>query len=266
LEECSQVSDERKEIRVLDLFSGIGGFSLGLKRAGGFRTVAYCEIEPYCQAVLLARMRDGWLDTAPIHSDITRLDGKPWRGRVDAITGGFPCQDISWAGQGGGLRGERSGLWREIFRLICEIRPSLVVVENGSALLFRGLDGVLSDLAEGGYDAEWSMLRARDFGAPHKRDRVYLVAYPNKGNGEAGMGPFPNGTRPIFKAGDRVSFPIWLQAADQFIGMDDGLPAGIYESRGGCVGNAVAPQVVEWIGRRINAVNCPGIRNEEERL
>lgn len=91
-------------LRVMDLFSGIGGFSLGLKRAGGFQTVAYCEIDPYCQEVLSARMRDGSLDTAPICTDITKLDGRPWRGLADAITGGFPCQDISWAGPGGGAR------------------------------------------------------------------------------------------------------------------------------------------------------------------
>lgn len=168
-----------EEIKTLDLFSGIGGFSLGLRRASPrFRTVAYCEINPYCQKVLQARMSDGSLDTAPICSDITKLDGKPWRGRVDLICGGFPCQDISIAGKRAGIEGAQSGLWSEFARLIGEIRPRLVFVENVSALLANGGVRVLADLASLGYDAEWDVVPACSVGAPHIRERVWIVAYP----------------------------------------------------------------------------------------
>jgi DNA (cytosine-5)-methyltransferase 1 len=163
----------------MDLFSGIGGFSLGLKRAGGFRTVAYCEIDPYCRQVLQQRMRDGALDTAPICTDVTRLDGKPWRGRVEVICGGFPCQDISSSNVNGlGIDGARSGLWREMARLVGEVRPSYLLVENVSKLLERGIGRVLGDLARLGYDAEWDNIPAALFGAPHRRERIWILAYP----------------------------------------------------------------------------------------
>ncbi len=177
-------------LRVMDLFSGIGGFSLGLKKAGGFRTVAYCEIDPYCQRVLEQRMRDGALDTAPICTDVRRLDGWPWRGRVDVICGSFPCQDISEAGKRAGITGERSGLWKEIARLVRQIGPRFVIVENVSALLVRGMGTVLGDLAEVGYDAEWEIISAASVGAPHLRERVWIVAYPKgylrRASGDAG--------------------------------------------------------------------------------
>jgi DNA (cytosine-5)-methyltransferase 1 len=162
-------------MNVLDLFSGIGGFSLGLERAG-MRTVAFCEIEPFARAVLAKH----WPDV-PCYEDVRALSA----GRlgadgisVDVICGGFPCQDISRAGKGAGITGARSGLWAEYARLIRELRPRYVVVENVSALLSRGLDRVLGDLAAIGYDAEWHCIRAADVGAPHLRDRVWIVAYP----------------------------------------------------------------------------------------
>ena len=157
-------------MRVLDRFSGIGGFSLGLERAG-FKTVAFCEIDPYCRAVLAAR----W-PGVPIFGDIREFAGVP----CDVIAGGFPCQDISLAGKGAGLAGERSGLWREYHRLIRELRPRYVIVENVSALLGRGLGEVLGDLASIGYDAEWHCIPAAYVGAPHRRDRVWIIAYPNR--------------------------------------------------------------------------------------
>ena len=163
------------DIRILDLFSGIGGFSYGLKQAGGFRTVAYCEIEEYAQEVLLHRMEEGQLDPAPIHTDITKLDGRPLRGHVDLICGGFPCQDLSVAGKLAGIDGERSGLWGEYARLIREIRPRWVIVENVPNLLVLGMHRVLGDLASSGYDAEWSCISAAEMGAPHKRDRVWII-------------------------------------------------------------------------------------------
>jgi DNA (cytosine-5)-methyltransferase 1 len=159
-------------LRVLDLFSGIGGFSLGLERTGGFRTVAFCEIDPYCRAVL-AKHWPG----VPIHEDVRTLSGAAVHG-VDVICGGFPCQDISTAGRGAGLYGERSGLWGQYARIIGEIRPSYIIVENVAALLGRGLGDVLGDLAEIGYDAEWHCIPASAIGAPHRRDRIWIVAYP----------------------------------------------------------------------------------------
>lgn len=160
------------KLKVLDLFSGIGGFSLGLERTGGFETTAFCEIDPFCRRVL-AKHWPG----VPCFEDVTTLRGEDV-GSVDAICGGFPCQDISLAGDGAGLEGERSGLWREIARLVRELRPRLVLVENVSALLGRGLDRVLGDLAALGYSAWWRCIRASDVGAPHGRDRIWIVAYP----------------------------------------------------------------------------------------
>jgi DNA (cytosine-5)-methyltransferase 1 len=162
-------------VKVLDLFSGIGGFSLGLERAG-FETVAFCEQDQYCRAVL----RQHWPDV-PAWTDIKCLCATDLAaGGIfpDVICGGFPCQDISLAGKGAGLAGERSGLWREYARLIGEIRPRYVIVENVSALLSRGLGAVLGDLAEIGYDAEWHCIPAAYVGAPHRRDRVWIIAYP----------------------------------------------------------------------------------------
>ena len=161
-------------MRVLDLFSGIGGFSLGLERAG-MRTVAFCEIEPFCRAVLAQH----WPEV-PIYDDVRTLSADTLRRdgiAVDVICGGFPCQDISLAGAGAGLAGERSGLWREYARLVGELRPRFVVVENVAALLGRGLATVLGDMAALGYDAEWHCIPAAAVGAPHRRDRLWIVAY-----------------------------------------------------------------------------------------
>jgi DNA (cytosine-5)-methyltransferase 1 len=166
-----------KQLRILDLFSGIGGFSLGLERAG-MQTVAFCEIEPFCQAVL----RKHW-PNIPCYDDIRTLTAKRLAedgiGPVDVICGGFPCQDISVAGKGAGITGSRSGLWAEYARLIGEIRPRYVIVENVAALLVRGMERVLGDLSEIGYDAEWHVISAADVGAPHLRKRVWIVAYPH---------------------------------------------------------------------------------------
>lgn len=157
-------------MKVLDLFSGIGGFSLGLERAG-MDTVAFCEISPVCRH-LLAHHWPG----VPCFGDVTTLTGEQV-GPVDVICGGFPCQDISFAGKGAGLAGERSGLWREYARLVRELRPAFVIVENVAALLGRGLGDVLGDLAALGYDAWWDCIPASAVGAPHRRDRLWIVAY-----------------------------------------------------------------------------------------
>ena len=157
--------------RVLDLFSGIGGFSLGLERTGGFKTVAFCEIEPFCRRVL-AKHWPG----VPCHEDVTTMQFS--EGMADVITGGFPCQDISFAGKGAGLAGSRSGLWRELARAIRMVRPRYAILENVAALLSRGMGRVLGDLAEIGNDAEWHCIPASAVGAPHRRDRLWIVANP----------------------------------------------------------------------------------------
>ena len=172
--------------RVLDLFSGIGGFSLGLERTGGFETVAFCEIEEWPRRILAKH----WPDV-PIYTDVRELTYERLhadRTVPDIITAGFPCQDISVAGKGAGIEGERSGLWSEVARLTGELRPRYVILENVSALLGRGLDKVLGDLAQIGYDAEWHCIPASSVGAPHRRDRFWAVAYPLGNGGRADAG------------------------------------------------------------------------------
>lgn len=160
-------------MNVLDLFSGIGGFSLGLERAG-MKTVAFCEVDKKCQQVL----KKHW-PGVPIFDDVTTLKGADIEETVDVICGGFPCQDISLAGKGAGLEGKRSGLWSEFKRLIEEIKPKYAIIENVSALRSRGLDQVLREISEIGYDAEWHCITASSVGAPHRRDRIWILAYPN---------------------------------------------------------------------------------------
>ena len=134
-------------MKVLDLFSGIGGFSLGLERAG-MEPVACCEIDPFCQKVL----KKHWQDV-PIYKDVKNAKWK--KGQADAITAGFPCQDISFTGKGAGLAGERSGLFWQAMRAVRLVRPKIVLLENVAALLHRGMGTVLSSLAKRGYNAEW---------------------------------------------------------------------------------------------------------------
>ena len=161
----------------LALFAGIGGLELGLHQAvPGYRTLCYVERDAYAAAALVARMEEKKLGPAPIWDDVSSFDGKPWRGVVDLVSGGFPCQDISLAGAGAGLDGERSGLWSEYARIVREIRPRFVFVENVAALASRGLDRVLGDLAEIGFDAEWDLFRAEQVGAPHRRERLFILA------------------------------------------------------------------------------------------
>ena len=142
----------------------------------GWRTRCAVELDPYARRVLLARQADGSLPRFPIWDDVCTFDGKPWRGSIDVVSGGFPCQDISVAGRGAGLAGERSGLWWEMHRIIREVGPSFVLVENVAALANRGLNAVLGSLADLGFDAEWGLLSASAVGAPHQRRRLWIVA------------------------------------------------------------------------------------------
>jgi DNA (cytosine-5)-methyltransferase 1 len=166
------------KLNTFHLFAGAGGGILG-DLLLGHNPIGACEIEPYPRDVLLARQRDGHLPNFPIWDDVATLDGNPWRGTVDVLCGGFPCQDISAAGKGAGITGERSGLWKEYARLIGEMRPRFVFAENSPLLRTRGLGVVLEDLAALGYNARWGIIGAGAVGAPHKRDRMWVLAYAN---------------------------------------------------------------------------------------
>ncbi len=267
-------------LRLLDLFSGIGGFSLGLERSGAFKTVAFCEIEPFPRKVL----RKHWPDV-PIYDDVRTLTAERLAAdgiTVDAIFGGFPCQDISYAGKGAGLDGKRSGLWFEYARIVGELAPLVIVVENVRALLSRGLDAVLGTLASLGYDAVWDDISAEDIGAPHPRSRIWIVAYARRARlegqrlairiqkeianarrsndvanssfiarllrmGKRGLGSVVNGEhdRPAW-AGQQ-----WPKTEPLLYRVDDGIPNRV--DRTSALGNAVVPQVVEAIGRAIAA-------------
>jgi DNA (cytosine-5)-methyltransferase 1 len=164
-------------VKVLDLFSGIGGFSLGLERAG-METIAFCEFDEHAQKVL----RKHWPDV-PIHSDVRSLNGHDYRGTVDVVCGGFPCQDLSTAGKRIGFDGERSSLYGEMLRVISECMPRYAIFENVTGLISgdkgRWFAKFLYDLAEIGFDAEWHCITASDLGAHHHRDRVWIIAYPS---------------------------------------------------------------------------------------
>lgn len=161
-------------LNVLDIFSGIGGFSIGLE-AIGMQTVAFCEISPFCRKILTRH----W-PSVPIFPDITIIHKEDLKTlpKIDVIAGGFPCQDISVAGKQKGIEAKRSGLWKEFARLINEIRPKYAIIENVANLRSQGLIRVLQDLWEIGYDAEWHCIPASAFGAPHRRDRIWIIAHP----------------------------------------------------------------------------------------
>jgi DNA (cytosine-5)-methyltransferase 1 len=266
-------------MNVLDLFSGIGGFSLGLERAG-MRTVAFCEIDPFCRRVLAKHWPNVpcYTDVRELTADRLRADGIA----ADVICGGFPCQDISVAGKGAGIDGERSGLWSEYARIIGELRPRYVVVENVAALLGRGLDRVLGDLATLRFDAEWHCIPASAVGAPHRRDRIWIVAYPERelireqpgrrhgaGWASADEPGYHGSPRNVADANERRR-PVRRQSeafADRIFGsrdlgrreawhsesgirrVADGVPDRV--DRIGSLGNAVVPQIPEIIGRAI---------------
>lgn len=170
--------DSRKQrttqMHELALFAGAGGGILGGKLLG-WRTVCAVEIDDYARRVLMARQDDGCIDPFPIWDDVRTFDGRPWAGLVDVVSGGFPCQDISPAGKGEGIDGARSGLWSEMARIIREVGPLHVFVENSPMLTSRGFGRVVGDLAEMGYDARWGVLSAESAGAPHRRERIWIV-------------------------------------------------------------------------------------------
>lgn len=239
------------KLRVLDLFSGIGGFSLGLERSGGFETVAFCEIEAFPRKVLAKH----WPEV-PIYEDVRTLTAERLAAdgiAVDVITGGFPCQDLSTSGSGLGLNGERSGLWREYFRLIRELRPVYVIVENSPELLDGWLGDILGPMAEIGYDAEWDCIPASAVGAPHRRDRIWIIAYPVS-RGQSLPGGCLDSVHPTpdaYRQADHVVDAVQRSAVPFVCRGHDGLPGSVDELKS--LGNAVVPQIPELIGNAILA-------------
>lgn len=272
---------EPRIVRVLDLFSGIGGFSLGLERAG-MRTVAFCEIDQFCRSIL----EKHWPDV-PCAGDITKRQFE--RGEADIICGGFPCQDISYAGRRAGLAGERSRLFWQMVRAIRLVRPRYALVENVAALLGGGMGDVLGSMAADRYDAEWDCVSASDTGAPHGRPRVWIAfadadrelgapgrhsplrwwewsareaeAPPPDANGQRQLQPprllgniwrwLADGAARAFWSSD------WQTKFETLRGMDDGVPTRLDRDREAAsiapLGNAVVPQIPELWGRAIMA-------------
>jgi DNA (cytosine-5)-methyltransferase 1 len=225
-------------LRELALFAGAGGGILG-GLLHGWRTVAAVEIEDYPRRVLLQRQADGILPRFPIWDDVQTFDGKPWRGKVDVISGGFPCQDISCAGTGSGLAGSRSGLWSEMSRIIGEVQPTHVFVENSPILAVRGLGDVLGDLAHMGFNARWGVLGAHACGGPIERERVW-IAGTNQKHGKTWLGDQQPKTTVLKRVrGECPSF--WLQAPSERFGMEHGMDS--YVDQVSAIGNGQVPAV-----------------------
>jgi DNA (cytosine-5)-methyltransferase 1 len=264
------------------LFAGIGGIDLGFERAG-LQCKWQVEIEPYAQKILAKH----WPNVRR-HDDV-RTWPQPDTEYVDIIAGGFPCQDISYAGKGAGLQGERSGLFFEVCRIVSDMGPRIVVLENVAALLTRGMDEVLGSLASIGYDAEWHCIPAAAVGAPHIRDRVFILAYANESReserrlqrggeqlwisrdhgqdqerfssdakGDGWKERLPNGSRSGegIEAREKHRFGNcggWWEIEPAVDRVADGIPSRLDRLRG--LGNAVVPQVAEYIGRCIVAAS-----------
>ena len=272
----------------LDLFSGYGGITMGLKE--WVRPIAYCEIERYSQGILLSRMLDGTLPTAPIWDDVVTFDGRPFKGHVDIIFGGFPCQNISCAGNGEGLGGERSRLFFEIVRIAQECRPKFIFLENVPAIRTRGGEVVGKELARIGYDCRWTVVSAAEIGAPHLRKRWFLLAH-SKSEGLARQWDLPLGnetkqpqsprnaiagitsdtdsissieTNPSTKSfknewnawgrhsrqcGKDISSSHWQKVECPVFGMDDGTPFQSHRIK--AIGNGVVPDQVKEAFKRL---------------
>lgn len=247
----------------LSLCSGIGGMDIGLQRAG-FRTSCYVEHDEYRIKVLISRMQEGSLDEAPLWDDVISFDGKPWHGRIHLLSAGFPCQPFSVSGSMLGADDERY-LWPHVYRLICDIRPPYVLLENVPGLLMakRGqsapLSTLLSDLASIGYDAQWDVLSAAAFGAPHLRRRIFVVAYPHEERWDRVFQDNLQGCVGLHlhwqTSGSMVLLPDRLRQLEQGLsepsvrGDDDGTPYRV--ERLEAIGDAVVPQVAEYVGRCI---------------
>ena len=261
----------------LDLFSGIGGITLALRQ--WVRPIAYCEIDRYCQAVLLSRMHDGELPTAPIWDDVRTLRGDMLPVKPDIIYGGFPCQDISVAGRGAGLAGERSGLFFEIARLIGEIRPRFIFLENVPAINLRGQEQVISALTDLGYDCRWTTVSAAEVGANHRRERWFCLAYSvSRRCGETGkrrrLGRVhtwrENNTGEIAESGPEMAHTNGGRGKQNCV-TPESRPKGIEQSSSYCQRNEQAEdeQVASWrrpendVANSARELSRSGLRQDE---
>jgi DNA (cytosine-5)-methyltransferase 1 len=249
-----RTNDSQKENHnELHLFAGSGGGILGGILLG-HTPVCAVEINPYCRKVLLQRQRDGILPPFPIWDDVATFDGTPWRGIVRTVCGGFPCQDISAAGKGAGITGERSGLWKEMRRVVGEIRPEYIFVENSPMLTVRGLGVVVGDLAELGYDAQWGVLGAAHAGAQHLRKRIWILAHASGvrwgrwGHLSEQEWQRIQSARLVGKSG-----PWETSAAEKarILGMGDGVANGLDRIR--ATGNGQVPAVAALAWRTLHA-------------
>lgn len=237
-------------LRLLDTFSGIGGFSYaGEKLLGGFQTVQFVEWEPFCQDVL----KKHW-PSVPIHDDISTFF--PKLGSADIITGGFPCQDISVAGKQAGIKeGTRSGLFFELMRIVRTVRPRYVVLENVAAIVSDGLDTVLGQMAEAGYDTEWACIPAKDVGAVHKRDRWWLIAYPHgtrtqRQRTERELSEAEGQESIVWRPSHRVGSDWRLYVSKPLLCRgDDGLRSRVHRLK--ALGNSIVPQVASVVLSRV---------------
>ena len=249
----------------LALFAGAGGGILG-GHLLGWRTVCAVEWEPYAASVLVARQNDGVLPPFPIWDDVQTFDGRPWQGIVDVVSGGFPCQDISAAGKGAGIDGEQSGMWREMARIIHEVRPRFVFLENSPMLTSRGLGTVLGDLASMGFDARWGVLGAADVGAPHLRERIWIVAnsrsnrlddtiYRNNimQKREVYSHQQNHGGHIWIEAQRCVSIDDWKSYASSFLGMDDGVAARVDRLK--AIGNGQVSEVARRAWEELSEIH-----------
>jgi DNA (cytosine-5)-methyltransferase 1 len=232
-------------VNELHLFAGAGGGILAGQLLG-HRCIGAVEIDPYCRAVLAARQADGTLPAFPVFTDIRTFDARPYRGRADIVAGGFPCQDISTAGTGDGLDGERSGLWSEFERVLRAVRPQYAFIENSPAIVGRGLDRILSDLAALRFDARWCVLSAADLGAPHRRERAWILAHSVEVMGQARARVVEQPREPAVQpwcydgiARDREGR--WVEMATQFSRMDDGMAYSVERTE--AIGNGQVPSV-----------------------
>jgi len=245
----------QQSLNELALFAGAGGGILGGKLLG-WRTVCAVEWEQYPASVLCARQNDGLLPPFPIWDDVQTFDGNPWRGIVDVVSGGFPCTDISIAGRGAGLDGESSSMWYHMARVVSEVRPRFVFVENSPMLIHRGIGRVLGDLSSLGFDTRWTVMGANEVGAPHQRDRTWIVAHSRHGGGgtsgllKKGQNHRKNGQPIQIRLVDQVNNPRLWPTPVARMHKDKGYPSEYERNEiplAAQVGGPLNPEWVEWL-------------------